>query len=367
MAMQYNLVSSGYCLHTQPTSSSAMVAIASASTMENYSIKDATNNTSPLNITKQDQYMGIYTEDVVAEKLWQYVSPIIISVGVAGNVLSFLVMSRRQLDGLVISLCLKVLAVIDTLALLTGLLRQWIIAVFSVDPRATHLLVCKFHTFIVYWCLQVSAWIIVSITCERIISVFWPHIYKRYVNKKAAWVSLMFVFLLGLMADAHFFKTITVIHYLSEFKACYANENYEYFIAYTWPQIDIIIACLLPLTIIFLGNMAILYKLCHGQFRHLHTGIIRPTMTNLTSTFMAISVAFIITTLPARIFMSLQSTWVYSDDSQYLAKINLWKACVLLLMYVNNAGNFALFCLSSSRFRGVLKTIFHGNKVHHLP
>jgi len=62
----------------------------------------------------------------VHKQLYVYVSPIIVVVGVVGNLLSFVVLVQRPLRRVSTYCYLIVLAVADTLVLTAGLLPKWI-------------------------------------------------------------------------------------------------------------------------------------------------------------------------------------------------------------------------------------------------
>ena len=69
------------------------------------------------------------------KQLYVYVSPVIIVVGVIGNLLAFIVLVQRPFRHISTYCYLIVLAVADTVVLTAGLLPKWI---EQVRPRSTH-------------------------------------------------------------------------------------------------------------------------------------------------------------------------------------------------------------------------------------
>ena len=58
--------------------------------------------------------------------IWLSVSPILLVIGVVGNSLVLLTMSRQQLNGTSTSVYLITMAVLDTLVLIVGLIPDWL-------------------------------------------------------------------------------------------------------------------------------------------------------------------------------------------------------------------------------------------------
>ena len=308
-----------------------------------------------------------YSEFKAFGRILRYVYPTLFLVGVFGNSLSFVVMCRHQLRGMVTSVYLQTLAVVDTLVLLTGLLRHWIIDVSHRDIREHSTVSCKLHIFLVYWSLRFSAWIIVAITGERFICVFYPFIYKYRITKKTAIISLMVMAFSCAIHDSHFFFTFTLFNYPRTrdnvsyvIKHCSMYREYTHFWRFIWPFVDMTFACLLPSAIIIIGNISIIYRLVNSRLVQVNVSY-HPKFTSMTTTFIVISIGFVLTTLPLRILTALLYTgklWPETFDPYYHVKIDLWWVCLTFLMYSNNACNFLLYFISSHRFRGQLKVMF---------
>jgi len=87
-----------------------------------YDVANTTNannsTSSPINSTTSSRHRSSGPTDVDYYFVWVYVSPWILLIGVAGNILTLLVMSRRRLRGSSTSVYLSAMAVADCLALL---------------------------------------------------------------------------------------------------------------------------------------------------------------------------------------------------------------------------------------------------------
>ncbi|XP_041363509.1 B2 bradykinin receptor-like [Gigantopelta aegis] len=84
----------------------------------------------------------------VAVALWKYMSPCLMLLGLVGNTLSFVVLSKSSMRKTTTSLYLRFLAVFDSLVLYSGLMRHWIIYITVYDIREYNSAVCKIHTVI---------------------------------------------------------------------------------------------------------------------------------------------------------------------------------------------------------------------------
>lgn len=69
-----------------------------------------------------------------------YVSPFVIVIGLIGNILSVIVLSRPSMSHVSTYCYLTVLAVADTLVLTAGLLPKWL------DEVATNNAICELYT-----------------------------------------------------------------------------------------------------------------------------------------------------------------------------------------------------------------------------
>ena len=112
-----------------------------------------------------------------AETLWKVCPPVILLLGTFGNsmILAILrIMPQGAARG-AMSLFFAALAVSDLVLLYTGLLRQWLIYTMTLELRNLHDVMCKLHLFAVYLSAMTSAWFLVAMTWQRVVSVMWPH------------------------------------------------------------------------------------------------------------------------------------------------------------------------------------------------
>ena len=328
-------------------------------------------------VVDYDDYTD-YPEYKASVLIWKVVPPILIVVGTLGNILSILVLTRRSLRKSTTALYLTFLAFSDLCVLYTGLLRQWLIYLFEYDVRHVSTAGCKIHIWLLYTSLDFSAWIIIAVTLERVISAWCPHSAKTKCSRKyaTALVIAILIFLLGLnlhllygmvhkvQFDASTNATITG-------KCIGINDTYADFFNLTWPWIDLCAFCLIPFSVIVVGNGCILFKVIKSQRKiqarivpSINTGETRtsrrhnPKHSSMTTMLFTLNMVFLITTSPVSIYNIGYIHWQSDSSNQTYASLDLWWAIVNMLMYANNSLNFLLYFLSGTCFRQEVKRMF---------
>jgi hypothetical protein len=229
--------------------------------------------------------------------------------------------------------------------------------------------------------LDFSAWILVGVTLERMVSVWRPHNTQSVWKRKRA-VGFIFAFgAIVLALNTHFLYGLVFRADRDEThghaniqKFVEIDETYYEFFNITWPWIDLCAFCAFPLTIIVVGNGLILFKLINSQRklrpRHVQTSSVdhesgqKPLsgqcskISSTTSMLFALNTVFLLSTLPISIYNIGYTHWANVANEHGNAKLDLWWAIVNMLMYVNNSMNFLLYCLSGTKFRREVFRIF---------
>ena len=327
-------------------------------------------------VADYDDYTD-YPEYKAGIMIWKLVPPILIVVGTIGNILSILVLTRRSIRVSTTALYLTFLAFSDLCVLYTGLLRQWLIYLFEFDVRHVSNAGCKLHIWLLYSSLDFSAWILIVVTLERVILSWCPYSAKTKCNRKYATVLVVIlIFLLGLnshllygMIHEERFDASTNTTVIS--KCVEINNKYGDFFNLTWPWIDLCALCLIPFSVIVIGNGFILLKVIKSKKKtkarvvpSINTGETRTTHRNtskhssMTAMLFTLNMVFLVTTSPVSIYNIGYTHWLTDGTHQTYASLDLWWAIVNMLMYTNNSLNFLLYCLSGTRFRQAVIRLF---------
>ena len=308
-----------------------------------------------------------YSEYKAGIIIWKTVPPVLITFGTCGNILSIVVLTRKSIRKSTTAIFLIFLTFSDLCVLYTGLFRQWLIYLIDIDIRHFSEVFCKIHTWLVYSSLDFSAWIIISVTLERIIAVWCPYSHNTKCSRQTAIVCIITLLIFVLSLNAHLlYGMVDKESGIIEQKCSSVDEDYSNFFRAVWSWMDLCMFCLIPFAVIVFGNSIILFKLFqrrrtsnqvdrnrelnhdhHHQHRH----------SSMTAMLCTLNTVFFITTLPISIYNIGYTYWYSTQDQHTIAKLELWWSVVNMLMYTNNALNFLLYSLSGSRFRKELKRV----------
>jgi len=85
---------------------------------------------------------------------------------------------------------LSALAVADIIVLMIPAMEYWALYVIHVDVRATVPALCKVLSYLAYLTPSTSAWILVTVTLERALSVWFPHRVNVMCQPRTAFLSV---------------------------------------------------------------------------------------------------------------------------------------------------------------------------------
>ena len=359
--------------------------------------------------------------------IWYVGSPVLLTVGTVGNILSIIVLLRPTLRRFTTMFYLTCLSFGDLFSLYTGLLRYWIHQQFNVDVRNASNASCKIHTFLVYLSLDFTVWVLVSVTVDRCLSVSLPFRARRMCNRKTAVAVIVTLFIVMCVKNMHFLWTVSLVH-TWEFQ-CHANTPaHAHFISYVWPWIDMVIFCIIPFSTMIICNIKIIYEMIssHNKLNAHKPDVVRfpsvtepqhpptlnvdspeqappseyaltpnfrrqrsvrsrttsessnPAATNtktskrhinsLTAMLLVVNTVFLLTTSPIQIVLIGEEYWFPERDTSVddVAWYTFWWALVNILQYMNNAIHFFLYCLTGPKFRNEFYQLFRRkNKVCH--
>jgi hypothetical protein len=230
----------------------------------------------------------------------------------------------------------------------------------------------------VYSSLDFSAWILIAVTLERVISAWLPHKARTLCTKKYAISLLIAIAVFILLLNAHLLYGMVFIYRLNENgvtiveKCVEINADYRTFFNVSWPWIDFCAFCFIPFTVIVIGNALILFKVIKSQ-RKVQSRVVpsvqsgnRPVISSkhagkqssMTAMLFTLNVVFLVSTSPVSIYNIGYPYWSENASEHKFAQLDFWWAIVNMLMYMNNSLNFLLYCLSGTKFRLEVVRIF---------
>ena len=285
--------------------------------------------TSPTNSTE-----GSYSMSVAFE----IISPLIVAIGIIGNILSLCVLSRKKFRKLSVSVYLRGLAVVDLSTLLVSdTLLHLLEKTTGNYMRDSQGWACKINIWLTLSLPWISSWLLVCISVERVIVVYIPHKAKRLCTTTKAYMVTSFMYLLFLLSNIHafFMYDIHAGH-------CVHLDKIYYDVL---GGVAITLYSIVPGLVIVICNLIIVRTLIimsRVQKTMSHDKSASQNSKNLTVMMVTNCVFFLILTSPYNMITTFTDTAAINDNIIF---------AMFELACLNHAINFFLYVLCGSLFR----------------
>ncbi|XP_013415590.1 C5a anaphylatoxin chemotactic receptor 1 [Lingula anatina] len=315
------------------------------------------NITKTMNATHA-QNATVYPEHLSAQIIWKCVPPMLLVIGITGNVLSLLVMRGKSLRPSSASIYLRYLAIADTSTLVLGVFPVWIRALTTVDVTALHPWTCKLHVYFLYSAGDCAVWVIVAVTVDRFLSVTFPFKAKLWCTKRRALISCVVITFVALLVKNSHLLWTRGFQYDATGAVCgVARKEFAFFETVIRSWIGFILYAFIPILSIIILNSLIAFGLHKAQhqrqnlFGSSSSQAVTETANFRSSTYMllALSLAFVVLVTPSITVLLLSPYWVVTPHDRALEE--LLQAITDSLVYTNHSINFFLYCLTGKGFR----------------
>ena len=322
-----------------------------------------------------------YLECHVAITLWRIFSPAFLLIGLTGNILSILILSRQRMCGTTTSVYLRVLAVVDFLALIVSLLREMINYCFSFDIVDLTDLSCKLQSWLTYNATGLSCWLLSVIAIDRLVSIKYPLWTKTHCTRTSAVMVAFIMTAIVLLLNSHMLWILnkSEIQFNSNYSnmsialevTCQAtSRQFVVFWDRIWPICVLVLYSILPIICLITCNIFLLCKLVkrNKKFPSVHRGKGKKAQSNgdlrsITIMLIAVCLFFIIVTIPVCVYV-ITLPFLYPSTPQGVARQTLAWSIAGLLLYSNHTFNFLIYCLAGSLFRQELIKAFQEVKIN---
>ena len=286
-------------------------------------------------------------------------------VSIIGNSLIVIIFSRSHYRNNLPAMLYQILAAADGLLVLINDGLHTLPFVTMGKSAFTHNLVtCKIAMFLSKWFRTFSVWMIVVLTVERLINVYWPYQAKRLNTKRNyGWLVLGLLFLSGVIYAP---LLITVGHEdvllnEQEIGICRISGQSSmrgHITIFYW--INALISSLIPFLFVCASNIVIIYDLRKSSHSTNTGGSISncasdQLKSNLTI-LLLISTTSVVFTLPDPLYILLCTyiTDLASDASHRLMTFGYFRPT---FDSINRSINVTLFCVFGRNFRQHLKKL----------
>lgn len=305
---------------------------------------------------------------VLIYNLLTFLPPLILAFGIVGNILSFIVLTKFS-NRFPSYHYLYVLASLDMVVLLTGLLRLWVKQITGNDVASKSNFLCPLFTFLGFFSSIASVWIVLAISIDRAIAIKYPlKRYKEDVNKRTKTIILIILIGSGLV-NIHFLFTMGLQPNKSRdlTSSCDPHLIYLNFYRTVWAWIDAIIYSWIPFCVIGITNIITIIGLfvARKTRKSLNSNEIKVSHREhyMTIMVLTISISVLIMLVPVNTIMIMLIFWKNTIGSnQELYNMQLAKTIGELLMYTSHSVNFVLYYWAGSQFRHQFGKVFFPKK-----
>ncbi|KAL3837073.1 hypothetical protein ACJMK2_022457 [Sinanodonta woodiana] len=310
--------------------------------------------------TEGDISVEEYLEYKVAVLINKYYLYILLILGLFGSI-STLVTLTTMRPFLASAIFMCVLAVVDGTALIWKMLYLQI----TLSGIQIGDFMCGFFYTFGSWTQQYSNWILVAMTTERFIAIWFPLKVSKLCSKTRTIVESIVIAILIFGLNLHFVWTFQEISDPVLKHSCAAKREYTSFINRIWYWIDGTSYSLSPIVIIAFLNGMIIHGIRKARKKHRDLTNIRidgmkersRQERQITIMLITLCVVFCILTLPNCIFFVLKDTWNWNQSNYQIALYSLLYQIVFVLSDFHQSVNFYLYCLTGKKFRNQFKTV----------
>ena len=281
-----------------------------------------------------------------------FLIPIMTVIGIIGNSFIVYVIIRGSLTKYHLMILLMTLAIVDNLVICLRLIILAKIIGFFLLP----LFICLVNIAMSV-CSILSSWLLVLISIERFIAVFFPFKVHIYCSIKTTYISIC-VFalfaLIGCMDALLDCSSYGGNRNSSDFNSTHDARQGSYY--------QVIIFCILyaslPFLLISVFNISIICKIKSQQAFRNQSQNQRKKTQSLVAVMLSACIIFVLTTFPATTLqMVLSLCEVYYSDMCPQRDTRLIML-LFLLDHINHCVNFFLYCLPGSVFKSAFVRLF---------
>ncbi|CAH1777828.1 unnamed protein product [Owenia fusiformis] len=297
------------------------------------------------------------------EKTWMFGAPLLLVFGTISNILIIIVLMRKKFRKSSWGLYLTTLAVCDTLLLYMFSLDSWLQIVFKVWISDETVAGCKVYRFVSYFLVHFVAWILVAVSCERIVFIYFPMKAKIVCRRRTACIVLGSIAFILTGVNAHIFWTFSLTEY-DGFYYCDLVDNIaelmgpQFVIIFLW--LDLSIASLVPFILMITCNITIIARLIQSDRQRraaTSDGAQKSSTTSIAIMLVSTATMFLILTLPVAICMVLSLNDEFTSTGNNMDNLYFAKRIAEFVQQINSVLNFWLYCLTGKAFRTELKAM----------
>ncbi|XP_063438797.1 growth hormone secretagogue receptor type 1-like [Mytilus galloprovincialis] len=303
-------------------------------------------------IGRQPERWGWWTQQIV--------TPIIVLIGIGGNIMSFLLMKTKSLRKKSYSHFLCALAVFDSLCLINrqiALIHQ-LMHDKKKDGVFTNYsdISCQIYSFYEHVCYLMSSWLIVGMAAERVVAMCLP--FRKTILRTQTGAIVMIISTFVLMCISQIFRFIMIKNVGGNCEGDMDTHSEYLNLHIYFYQFTLVLT--LPFILVLVCNSMVIYQI--HRVRKAASGNTRSRVVErshkTTLMLLAISFTYLVTMLPLVVISFVWQVTLENQDIEMVFFLMPFQSFVSVISYCNYGVNFFIYILSGRSFRLELKRIF---------
>ena len=235
-------------------------------------------------------YWWCSPESVIHWLVKTFTPPLLIIFGSIGNILAFIVLSRKMLQQWSVCLYLAVYAIINTIVLYIGCGLDWV----SYITDSTHVAnkadwVCRLWKFFFNVISYSTGWIVVAMTMDRFVMMWYPRKAQQLCTVFMAKLSIVIIMIGLIVLSIHAMWTFALTPH-----GCIIEADAHMFQTTVWPIGSAIFYSYFPIVLLFTLDIFLILGTCN----HASRGDNNPTQLRLTQVALIVSLTYLLLSLP---------------------------------------------------------------------
>ncbi|XP_064607944.1 B1 bradykinin receptor-like [Liolophura sinensis] len=322
-------------------------------------------NLSVHNLTKSCRASDppVYWESELYTTLWQTVPPVLLFIGLAGNILVMAVLRVMKFTQSVALFFFFIMALSDCSVLIVVLLHYWLQKTFSIDLRTLSDPGCKIMFFLTYFSMDLSSWTLAAVTVERCIVIRFSLRAGTLVTIKRARIAIVVIMIILTVINGYLLFTQRI----GPDGSCgsFEGDAIYFFDEHVFVWIDLFVLAVLPFSVMLGCNIVIVREVHGNVSRHKGLGPAdmeksksngNSSVSSITLMLLAVNFYFLVTTIPVSVYFILDTFMsdILKNEPAVKARMDLvWTICYLL-QFTNYSLNFYIYVARGRRFRAAL-------------
>ena len=302
-----------------------------------------------------------YTTFKIAIFLVRYWFPVLVPIGLVGNILSFLVIIKPNNRKISTCIYMAAISINDNIMMLVCL-HYYLLS--AVQIHSWNSFECKFLAFEALFALQNGTFLVVTMTIDKYIAIKWPHKAAIYSTARRAKIIVGSVYISVFIYNIpHFFLSIVIGRQCLNFGIRGVITS-----IYSW--FSFVLNAVIPFTMLIYMNYVIVRAVRNSRvfFKGSDTGkgrdqgmetrkkTMKSTEKQLAIMLLLVTILFLILLCPTY-FRFIYLVFGKRDTPFKYAQSMLFSE-ITGNLYASDSGiNFFLYCISGKKFRNDLKEI----------